>query len=158
MTIQTGEQIPAIDLSVMGKEGPQKINLGELCQGKKVVLFAVPGAFTPGCSMTHLPGFVVHADTIKAKGVDEIICTSVNDAFVMGAWGENQNANAIIMAADGNGELAKALGLNLDASAWGMGERSQRYAMVIDNGTVSYLGVDESSIEASSADIILAQL
>ncbi|WP_019531554.1 peroxiredoxin [Dasania marina] len=158
MTIQTGEQIPAIDFKVMSSEGPETFNLSQRCQGKKVVLFAVPGAFTPGCSKTHLPGFVSLAGNIKAKGVDEIICTSVNDAFVMGAWGEAQGAKAITMAADGNGELAKALGLTLNARAHGMGERSQRYAMIIDNGTVGYIGVDEKGIDASSAETVLAQL
>ena len=158
MTIQTGDQIPNINLSVMGDGGPETISTHDLCLGKKVVLFAVPGAFTPGCSMTHLPGFVVEADNIKAKGVDSIICTSVNDAFVMHAWGKDQNAEAIIMAGDGNAELAKALGLDKDASAWGMGIRSQRYAMIIDNGVVDYIGIDSKGIEASAANTVLEQL
>ncbi|MCR8922236.1 peroxiredoxin [Dasania sp. GY-MA-18] len=158
MTIQTGEQIPAIDLTVMGEQGPEKFNLLQRCQGKKVVLFAVPGAFTPGCSKTHLPGFVRLAEEIKAKGVDEIICTSVNDVFVMAAWGEAHQANAITMAADGNGELAAALGLSLDASGNGMGTRSKRYAMIIDNANVGYIGVDQKGIDVSSAETVLAQL
>jgi peroxiredoxin len=158
MTIQTGDQIPSIDLSIMSDEGPTTVNTHDLCLNKKVVLFAVPGAFTPGCSKTHLPGFVVNADNIKAKGFDSIICTSVNDVFVMAAWGQAQNAEAIIMAADGNGELAKALGLDKDASVWGMGLRSQRYGMIIDNGQVTYLGIDSKAIEASAAEAILAHL
>lgn len=158
MTIQTGDKIPNINLTVMGNEGPENINTHELCMGKKVILFAVPGAFTPGCSKTHLPGFVVNADKLKAAGIDAIICTSVNDAFVMDAWGKSQNAEAIVMAGDGNGELAKALGLDKDASAWGMGVRSQRYAMIIDDGQIAYLGIDSKGIEASAAETILSQL
>lgn len=158
MSISVGDSIPAFTVKVMGSDGPQEITSSELLDGKKVVMLAVPGAFTPGCSVTHLPGFVVNADKIKAKGVDSIICTSVNDVFVMDAWGKAQNAEAIIMAADGNGDLAKVLGLELDASGFGMGMRSKRYAMVIDNGTVTYLGVDSKGIELSAADAIMAQL
>lgn len=158
MPIQTGDQLPSVDLTIMGTEGPETINTNTLCLGKKIVLFTVPGAFTPGCSLTHLPGFVVNADTIKAKGIDSIVCTSVNDVFVMDAWGKAQNAEALVMAADGNGELAKALGLELDASGFGMGQRSKRYAMIIDNGVISYLGIDEKGITASAADAILENL
>ena len=158
MTIKVGDKLPAGSFKVMGPEGPQEHSISELFDGKKVVMFAVPGAFTPGCSMTHLPGFVVNADKIKANGVDSIICTSVNDAFVMAAWGKAQNAEAIIMAADGVAEYAKALGLELDATGFGLGIRSQRYAMIVDNGVVSYLGVDAKAIEASAADAVLAQL
>ena len=158
MSIQTGDTIPDINLSIMNDNSPATISTHNLCLGKKVVLFAVPGAFTPGCSKTHLPGFVANADNIKAKGVDAIICTSVNDAFVMDAWGAAQNADSIIMAGDGNAELAQALGLDKDASAWGMGVRSQRYAMIIDNGKVTYLGIDDKGIDTSSAETILAQL
>lgn len=158
MSISVGDSIPTFTVKVMGSEGPQEITNSELLDGKKVVMFAVPGAFTPGCSMTHLPGFVVNADKIKAKGVDSIVCTSVNDVFVMDAWGKAQNAEAIIMAADGSGELAKKLGLELDASGFGMGMRSKRYAMIIDNGIVTYLGVDTKGIELSAADAVMAQL
>lgn len=158
MAIQVGDKLPSINLRILGEKGPEVVNTDALTSGKKVVLFAVPGAFTPGCSLTHLPGFVVNADTIKAKGVDSIICTSVNDAFVMDAWGKAQNAEHIIMAADADAELAKALGLELDASGFGLGTRSQRYAMIIDQGVISYLGVDEKAIEASSAETVLAQL
>ncbi|ARN73630.1 peroxiredoxin [Oceanicoccus sagamiensis] len=158
MTVQVGDKLPAGSLKVMGAEGPQEVTTSELFDGKKVVMFAVPGAFTPGCSMTHLPGFVVNADKIKANGVDSIICLSVNDAFVMGAWGKAQNAEELIMAADGSGDYTKALGLELDASAFGMGQRSQRYAMIVDNGEITYLGVDAKAIEASAADAVLAAL
>lgn len=158
MTVQVGDKLPSGTLMVMGEEGPKPITTAELFDGKKVVMFAVPGAFTPGCSMTHLPGFVVNADKIKANGVDSIICIAVNDAFVMDAWGKDQNAEELIMVADGNGDYTKALGLELDASGFGMGSRSQRYAMVVDNGKITYLGVDAKAIEASSADAVLAAL
>jgi len=158
MTIKVGDKLPEGSLKVMGASGPEEKTTAELFDGKKVVLFAVPGAFTPGCSMTHLPGFVVNADKIKANGVDSIICLSVNDAFVMAAWGKAQNAEELIMAADGSGTYTNALGLELDASAFGMGKRSQRYAMIVDNGEVTYLGVDAKAIEASAADAILEAL
>lgn len=159
MTIAQGDTIPTTTLQTMGEKGPQAITSEEIFTGKKVVLFAVPGAFTPGCSNTHLPGFVVNADVIKAKGVDTIACVSVNDAFVMGAWGKSQNANEILMLADGNGDFTTALGLEMDASKWGMGLRSKRYAMIVDNGVVSHLAVDESgSIELSAAEKVLEQL
>ena len=124
-----------------------------------MVLFAVPGAFTPGCSNTHLPGYVVNADKIKAKGVDSISCMSVNDAFVMHAWGVAQNAEALIMLADGNGDLTEALGLTLDARGYGMGQRSQRFSMIVKDGTVTSLNVEpKGSIDVSSAESILALL
>ena len=158
MSIQVGDKLPEATFKVKTAEGISELSTSELCNGKKVVLFAVPGAFTPGCSMTHLPGFVVNADKIKAKGVDSIVCTAVNDAFVMGAWGEAQNAEEIIMAADGVADFAKAVDLTLDLTGMGLGVRSKRYAMIVDNGTVTYLGVDEKEITASSADTILSQL
>ncbi|MDB2409963.1 peroxiredoxin [Pseudomonadales bacterium] len=159
MTIQAGDKIPSCTLNVMGEKGPEEITTEAIFAGKKVVMFAVPGAFTPGCSLTHLPGFVVNADKIKAKGVDTIVCLSVNDAFVMGAWGENQNAEALVMLADGNAELTGALGLELDASGFGMGTRSQRYSMIVDDGTVSALNIETGpGIETSSAETILAAL
>ena len=159
MSIQEGSTIPATTMKVMGEKGPQDITTAELFDGKKVVLFAVPGAFTPGCSNTHLPGYVVNADKIKAKGVDSIICMAVNDAFVMSAWGKVQNADEIIMLADGNGDFSSALGLELDASGFGMGKRSQRFAMIVDNGTVSHLAVEPAGgIEVSAAEKILEQL
>lgn len=159
MTISIGDTIPACTLKVMGAEGPQDITTDEIFKGKKVVLFALPGAFTPGCSMAHLPGFVAHADTIKGKGVDTIACLSVNDAFVMGAWGEAQNASEILMLADGNAEFTEKVGLELDASGFGMGKRSQRYAMIVEDGKVTALNVETGGgVEASSAETILGLL
>ncbi|MGI1677647.1 MAG: peroxiredoxin [Cellvibrionaceae bacterium] len=158
MTIQVGDTLPAGTLKIMSEKGPKDITIEEITKGKKTVIFAVPGAFTPGCSMAHLPGFVVNADTIKAKGVDVIACLAVNDAFVMGAWGKAQNAEEIMMLADGSAEYTKALGLELDATGFGMGIRSKRYAMLVDDGKVTYLGVDAKDIEKSAADAILAEL
>lgn len=157
MTVQKGQSLPNFSLKIMGSEGIQEIN-EKLLSNKKIVLFAVPGAFTPGCSKTHLPGFIEHAKALKAKGVDEIICTSVNDVFVMDAWGKAQVADNIIMAADGNADFAKALGLELDGSGFGMGIRSKRYAMIVNNGVIEYLGVDDKGIDASSAETVLANL
>lgn len=158
MSIQIGEQVPNVELKVMGEQGPESVQTDDLLSGKKVVLFAVPGAFTPGCSVTHLPGFVVHADAIKAKGVDSIICTSVNDTFVMDAWGKNQNADEIIMLADGIGNFAEAVGLEKDLTEVQFGVRSQRYAMILNDGVVEYLGVDDKGVDKSSAETVLAQL
>ena len=143
----------------MGEKGPQDLTTDELFNGKKVVLFAVPGAFTPTCSNAHLPGFVAQADTIKAKGVDAVVCLSVNDAFVMSAWGQAQNASELVMAADGNGDFTEALGLTMDASGFGMGKRSQRYAMIVDNGEVTMLNVEQGpGLDASSAEKVLEAL
>ena len=143
----------------MTADGPQDLSTDEVFSGKKVVFFAVPGAFTPGCSMTHLPGFVINADAIKAKGADTIACMAVNDAFVMGAWGQGQNAEEILMLADGNGEFTAALGLELDASGFGMGNRAQRFGMIVDDGTVSYLGIEApGEIKVSSAEMMLENL
>ena len=159
MTIQTGDNIPACTLKTMGDKGPADISTDDIFSGKKVVLFAVPGAFTPGCSMTHLPGYVVNADKIKAAGVDTIVCMAVNDAFVMGAWGEAQNASELLMLADGNGEFTAALGLELDGSGFGLGTRSQRFAMVVENGTVTHLNVEPGpGVDVSSAETIMALL
>lgn len=159
MAIQVGEKIPSCTLNVMGESGPEEITTDAIFAGKKVVLFAVPGAFTPGCSLTHLPGFVVNADKIKDKGVDTIVCLSVNDAFVMGAWGENQNAEALLMLADGNAELTKALDLELDGTGFGMGTRSQRYSMIVDDGTVTAFNLETGpGILTSSAEAILEAL
>lgn len=159
MTIKVGDKVPAVTFKIMGKEGPESIASASVFDGKKVVLFAVPGAFTPGCSVTHLPGFVVNADKIKAKGVDTIACVAVNDAFVMDAWGKSQNAEELLMLADGNGEFVNAIGLELDASGFGMGRRSRRYAMVVDNGVVKHLAVEPAGgIDESSAEKILNHL
>ena len=159
MTIAVGDQIPAATLKIMSAQGPKDMTTDEVFKGKKVVLFAVPGAFTPGCSNTHMPGYVVNADKIKAKGVDTIACVSVNDAFVMGAWGHQQNADAILMLADGNGVFTKALGLELDATGFGMGIRSQRFAMVVDNGVVTYLAVEPNAgVDVSAAEKVMEHL
>ena len=158
MTIQVGDKIPAGMVTVMGAEGPTGLSTEDLFAGKKVVLFAVPGAFTPTCSAAHLPGFVVHVDEIKAKGVDTVACMSVNDVFVMHAWGQSANAEHIQMLADGNGTFTEALGLVLDGSGFGMGARSQRFAMIVDDGVVTLLNVDAGALEGSSAEAILAAL
>ena len=159
MTIAAGDRIPSATLQVMGENGPTGISTDDIFKGKKVVLFAVPGAFTPGCSMTHLPGYVVNADKIKAAGVDSIVCMSVNDAFVMGAWGEAQNAEEIMMLADGNGEFTSALGLELDGTGFGLGHRSQRFAMIVDDGTVTHLNVEPGAgVDVSSAETMMALL
>ena len=159
MTIQSGDKVPSCTLKTMGAAGPEDISTDDIFAGKKVVLFAVPGAFTPGCSLTHLPGYVVNADKIKASGVDTIVCMSVNDAFVMGAWGQAQNAEELLMLADGNGELTAALGLELDGRGFGLGTRSQRFAMIVDDGTVTQLNVEEGAgVDVSSAETIMAAL
>ena len=159
MTIKTGDKIPSVTLKTMGAEGPQDITTDSIFSGKKVVLFAVPGAFTPGCSMTHLPGFVVNADKIKAKGVDTIACLSVNDAFVMGAWGKDQNADEILMLADGNAEFTKDCGLEMDGSGFGMGVRCKRMAMIVDDGVVSHFAIEPpGGIVETSAEKILELL
>lgn len=158
MTIQVGDRIPEGMFSVMGAEGPAGVSTSELFDDKKVVLFAVPGAFTPTCSAAHLPGFVVHVDDIKAKGVDTVACLSVNDVFVMDAWGKASNAEHILMLADGNGTFTTALGLELDGTGYGMGIRSKRFAMIVDNGVVTLLNVDTGPLEASSAEAILEAL
>ena len=159
MTIQVGENVPACTMKVMGDQGPTDITTDELFAGKKVVLFAVPGAFTPGCSMTHLPGYVVNADKFKVAGVDSIVCMAVNDAFVMDAWGKAQNAEEIIMLADGNGEFTTALGLELDGTGFGLGHRSQRFAMIVEVGKVSHLNVEPGpGVDVSSAETMMALL
>lgn len=161
MAINVGEALPAdIKLKEMGDAGPKDVTVGELTKGKKVVFFAVPGAFTPTCSMKHLPGFVEQAAAIRGKGVDEIVCLSVNDAFVMGAWGKDQKAaGKVRMLADGNGELTKALGLELDASGFGMGHRSRRYAMIVKDGKVEELLLEPAGgLTVSSAESVLSKL
>lgn len=156
--IVIGEEVPNVDLKIMGSDGPVEISTRDIFADKKVVLFAVPGAFTPTCSAAHLPGFVVQADVIKEKGVDSIVCLSVNDVFVMDAWGKASNAEAIMMLADGNADFTNALGLSLDGTGWGMGVRSKRFAMVVDNGVVKHLAIDESGLDKTSAESILAVL
>lgn len=159
MTVKVGDKVPAATMKVMGAQGPADLTTAELFAGKKVVLFAVPGAFTPTCSAAHLPGFVVNADKIKAKDVDTIVCLSVNDAFVMDAWGKDKNAEELVMAADGNGDFTKAMGLELDGSGFGLGQRSQRYAMIVEDGVVTTLNVEPGpGFEASSAEKIMEAL
>ena len=159
MSIQEGDKIPAATLHSMQDGKPTPMSTEDIFAGKKVVLFAVPGAFTPTCSMAHLPGYVVHANSIKAKGVDTIACVSVNDAFVMDAWGQNKNAEELLMLADGNGDLTTALGLTMDGSGFGLGQRSQRYAMIVEDGTVTKLSVEApGKLEVSAAQAILEAL
>ena len=159
MTIKVGDKVPASTLKVMGEKGPTDISTDDIFSGTKVLLFAVPGAFTPGCSVTHLPGYVVNADNIKAKAVDTIACMSVNDAFVMGAWGQAQNAEELLMLADGNGDFTAALGLELDGRGFGLGTRSQRFAMIVDDGTITHLNVEPGAgVDVRSAETMMALL
>jgi len=160
MTIKIGDKIPSVKLKHMTADGPKDALSDDLFAGKKVVLFALPGAFTPTCSAKHVPGFVGNFDALSAKGVDLIACLSVNDAFVMGAWGKDQKAeDKVLMLADGNADFTKAVGLDADFNAYGMGTRSQRYAMVIDDGVVTLLNVEKpGAFEVSTAETILAAL
>lgn len=160
MTIKVGDKIPDVPVMLATAEGPQKAQTGELLGKGRVALFAVPGAFTPTCSAKHLPGFIERAGDLKAKGVERIVCLSVNDAFVMKAWGDSQGAgDNVEMVADGNGDFAKALGLTMDAKGFGMGERSQRFSAIIENGVVKTLNVEEpGAFEVSGADYMLGQL
>ncbi len=159
MPIKAGDKIPSVTLTHMTSDGPKPINTDELFKGKKVVLFALPGAFTPTCSASHLPGFVVNADKIKAKGVDEVVCLSVNDAFVMDAWGKTQNAEELHMVGDGNADFAKAVGLELDLTPRGMGVRLQRFAMIVEDGVVKHINVEEpGKFDVSSAEKMMELL
>lgn len=159
MTIKAGDKIPSVDLAIMTDDGPDTISTDDLFSGKKVAIFGVPGAFTPTCSAKHLPGFVNNADALKAKGVDTIACLSVNDAFVMGAWGKDQNVgDKVMMVADGSADFTKAAGLELDLMARGLGLRCQRFAMVVDNGVVSSIHIDEGTFEKTSAETMLGEL
>ncbi len=160
MAIKAGDRIPSATLKKLGSKGIDDIKTDEFFAGKKVVLFAVPGAFTPTCSVQHLPGFVNHAAEILAKGVDVIACVAVNDAFVMDCWGKDRSVgNKVVMLADGNGEFAKAMGLEFDGSNFGMGQRSQRYAAIIDDGVVKLLNVEKpGKFEVSKAEAILEAL
>ena len=160
MSIQPGDKIPSLTLYQKTADGVGEISTDEIFNGKKVVVFALPGAFTPTCSASHLPGYVVKSDEIFARGVDSIVCLSVNDAFVMGAWGEQHNVeDQVMMIADGSAEFTLAVGLELDLMAKGMGMRSQRYAMVINDGVVEILNVEApGKFEVSDADTILASL
>jgi peroxiredoxin len=160
MTIQVGERIPDMTLTKATDEGPQPIQTGDYFAGRKIAIFSVPGAFTPTCSARHLPGFVERAEELRGKGVDEVACVSVNDAFVMGAWGRDQKAGGKVrMMADGSATYTKALGLEMDLTARGMGVRSQRYSMLVDNGVVKALHVEQpGKFEVSDAETMLRGL
>lgn len=159
MTINVGDRVPTAMLTKVTPDGPDQVSSDEFFKGRKVALVAVPGAFTPTCSARHLPGFVDKAADLKAKGIDEIAFTSVNDAFVMGAWGKASDAGDITMLADGNAEFAKAVGLTFDGSKFGMGERSQRYSMLINDGVVEQLNVEApGEFKVSSAEHLLSEI
>ena len=160
MTIKVGDKMPAGVLTHMTKDGPQKISTEQLFSGKKVVLFSVPGAFTPTCDAKHLPGYLQQADALKARGIDTVACMAVNDVFVMNAWGKASNVgDKVLMLADGNAEYSKALGLELNATGFGMGIRGQRFAIVADNGVVKGLYVEApGEFRVSSAEHVLSTL
>lgn len=160
MSISIGDKVPDVKVMLATAEGPQATQTGELFGSGKIALFSVPGAFTPTCSAKHLPGYVNNIDAFKAKGVDKVICMSVNDAFVMNAWGKDQNADGKVeMLADGNGDFARALDLVMDGTGFGMGHRSQRFSVVFENGTVSHLNIeDPGAFDVSSAEHMLGQL
>ena len=160
MTLKPGDKLPNIELTTMTDNGPKPLNTEYIFSGKKVLLFALPGAFTPTCTAAHLPGYVVFHDAIKAKGVDTIACLATNDAYVMGAWGETQNVgDNILMLADGNAEFTLAIGLSIDRSEANMGIRSQRYAMLVEDGVVTHLNVEDApKFEVSDAESMLKLL
>ena len=160
MPIKVGDQLPQATFMTMSEDGPAPVSTTELFAGKRVALFAVPGAFTPTCSAKHLPGFKDHKADLEAKGIDAIACTSVNDVFVMGAWAKEQGvSDEMVLLADGNGDFAQDLGLTMDATGFGMGKRSQRYAMVVNDGKVEKLFVEDGGeFKVSSADYLLEQL
>jgi peroxiredoxin len=160
MTIKVGDKVPSATFMQMQEGGPKPVSSDELFAGKKVALFALPGAFTPTCSAKHVPGFVQKSEELKAKGIDAIACVSVNDAFVMGAWGKDQGAgDKVMMLADGNGDFTRAVGLEMDGTKFGMGKRSQRYSMIVDNGVAKELNVEQpGAFEVSSAEHMLGQL
>ena len=159
MTISVGDKLPDVTLVKATENGPEQVNAAENFKGKKVALFSVPGAFTPTCSARHLPGYVEKADELKSKGVDEIVATAVNDAFVMGAWNNASGSNDITMLADGNGDFAEAVGLTMDGSGFGLGKRGQRYSMVVDDGVVTQLNVEApGDFSVSSAEHMLGQM
>ena len=160
MTISVGDKVPQATLKYLSPEGPKEITSDELFRGKKVALFAVPGAFTPTCSQRHLPGYVERAADIKGRGVDTIACVSVNDAFVMGAWGKDQKVgDKVMMLADGSGDFTKAVGLELDLTKGGLGMRSQRYSMLVDDGVVKAINIEKpGQFDVSSAETMLKAL
>jgi peroxiredoxin len=160
MTIKVGDTLPSMKLMIAGAEGPKEVSTDTLFKGKKVVLFATPGAFTPTCSAKHLPGYVQNADAFRARGVDTIVCMAVNDPFVMGAWAKDQGTDGkVVMLADGSGALTKAMGLELDLVARGLGMRSQRFAMVVEDMKVTHLAIEApGDFEVSKAESVLAVL
>jgi glutaredoxin/glutathione-dependent peroxiredoxin len=159
MTISIGDKLPSVNLVKVTGDGPDKVSTDEFFAGRTVALFAVPGAFTPTCSAKHLPGFVEKHDALKAKGVDEIACVSVNDAFVMDAWSRSAYADGVTMLADGNGDFAQAVGLEMDGSAFGLGKRSQRYSMLVEDGVVKQLNVEApGEFKVSSAEHLLTEM
>lgn len=159
MQISVGDKLPEVTMVKATAEGPQQVSSSEYFAGKKVALFSVPGAFTPTCSAKHLPGFVEKAEDLKSKGVDEIVGTAVNDAFVMQAWNEDAGSKDITMLADGNAEFVEAIGLTMDAQGYGMGKRGQRFSMVVEDGTVTQLNVEEpGDFKVSSAEHMLGQM
>ncbi|MGY8973345.1 MAG: redoxin family protein [Sphingomonadales bacterium] len=159
MTISVGDKLPDVKLVKATENGPEQVSSSEYFKGKKVALFSVPGAFTPTCSARHLPGYVEKADDLKSKGVDEIVATAVNDAFVMGAWKSSAGSDDITMLADGNGDFAEAVGLTMDGSGFGMGKRGQRYSMVVEDGVVTQLNVEApGDFSVSSAEHMLGQM
>ena len=156
MTITIGDRLPDATLVKVGADGPEQVGTGDYFKGRRVALFAVPGAFTPTCSAKHLPGFIERGEELKGKGIDEVACTSVNDPFVMGAWAKQADAQGITMLADGNGDFADALGLSFDGTKMGMGKRSKRYSMVVNDGVVEQLNVEApGEFKVSSADYLL---
>ena len=159
MTISVGDKLPDVKLVKATQDGPEQVSSAEFFAGKKVALFSVPGAFTPTCSARHLPGYVEKAEELKAKGVDEIACTAVNDAFVMGAWKSANDAGDVTILSDGNGDFAEAVGLTMDGSGFGMGKRGQRYSMIVEDGVVKELNVEApGDFSVSSAEHMLGQL
>ncbi|MEG3180287.1 peroxiredoxin [Sphingomonas sp. LT1P40] len=159
MTINVGDRVPTTTFTKATENGPEQVSSDDFFAGRKVALFSVPGAFTPTCSARHLPGYVDNAEALKAKGVDEIACTAVNDAFVMGAWGKSADARDLTMLADGNGEFAKAVGLEMDGSKFGLGTRGQRYSMLVNDGVVEQLHVEApGEFKVSSAEHLLENL
>ena len=160
MAVAVGDNIPDVEVRVLNDEGaPTPVQTGDVLGSGKVVLFAVPGAFTPGCSKVHMPGFVQNKEELAAKGVEKVACISVNDAFVMDAWGKAAGSADVQMLADGNGAFAKAMGLEMDGSGFGLGTRCQRFAMVVDNGTITHINVEEpGAFEVSSGEYVLNQL
>jgi peroxiredoxin len=160
MAVKVGDKVPSATFKIMTGEGPKDVSTDELFKGKKVAFFAVPGAFTPTCSQKHLPGFVQKAADLKAKGIDTIACTAPNDAFVMGAWGKDQNVgDKVMMLADGSADFAEKMGLGLDLTARGMGKRTQRYSMVVEDGVIKQLNVEQAGqFEVSSAEHMLGQI